>query len=304
MINIISNLGPEHTINNLYNFNTVVAWHLHDAFDKLGIDSRLVNDNSIFKKDPPATDHTLIVSSWAFVNFTLERWPNDKEHQKVAKRYTDRIRNSTKDKIAIYLDTNLHLYDKYVDLIFTVVEPLFPPENDHLFSHKEKYIYAGWGADPTLFYPEQEERVAFVDVMEYNIYGERIHKIYRMIENAFKQIQDLKLVMPIHRIKGKKRLNFVELAKVTRTCHYYLCTQPGESGLTRIEAATCGALILAHKRLYYQRTIGSLEHIVWDTEEDLIKALNTKTDPQKIREKALEHSWTKTAERIIRRLQN
>ena len=51
------------------------------------------------------------------------------------------------------------------------------------------------------------------------------------------------------------------------------------------------------------RIIQSLEHRVWKTEEDLIKILEKPFSVRVIRKKALEHSWEKTVDRILRVLE-
>lgn len=294
-INIISNLAPFHTIDNLYNFNTVVAWFLNKAFKKLGVESRLVQDHALYQEAPPVADHSLLVSSYAFVNFTPERWPGDKAHQDLARRYSGRIRKQTKGKVVLYLDSNLWGYDKYFDLIFTIVKPLFTPESERWFTHKEKYIYAGWGADPNFFYPDKGEKALYFDHNKQRLWLKKYYEIYDKV------ISEMDIT--VFKTVDNKRIPWNKIREYFRKSHYYCDTLYGESSLTRIEAATSGALLVIPKPCFFPRTVGSLEYIIWDTEEELIKALNIDTNPQKIREKALKHSWIKTAERIIQGLQ-
>ncbi|GAJ11586.1 unnamed protein product, partial [marine sediment metagenome] len=65
MINIISNLNENATLKKLYSFNQVVAWFLHDAFKKIGIESRFINDYYLLSHNPPKSIHTLIISAAA-----------------------------------------------------------------------------------------------------------------------------------------------------------------------------------------------------------------------------------------------
>ena len=72
-----------------------------------------------------------------------------------------------------------------------------------------------------------------------------------------------------------------------------------EAGLPRIEAATCGALLVVPEGLYRPRSMDSLEHVRWRTKQELINALAVKTNPVKIRKRALEHSWDKVVKRML-----
>jgi len=54
--------------------------------------------------------------------------------------------------------------------------------------------------------------------------------------------------------------------------------------------------------MYRPRTMSSLEHIIWETKEDLIAALKLETNPNEISEKAKKHSWNLVAQRVINRI--
>ena len=132
----------------------------------------------------------------------------------------------------------------------------------------------------------------------YEFYGGKFNKIYDIYKETLPKLR-LKTYNPWPTYHGSKRLRWTQVQELLRKTHYYCCTQPGESGLTRIEAATCGALLVVPRPLYKPRTMASLEHRIWDTKADLVKILKTETDPETIRKKALEHSWDKVASRII-----
>lgn len=299
MINIVSNLWGTEPIENLRNFNHVLAFSLHEAFNKIGVESKLVHDKTYHTEIlTPKADYTILISACSYVYFTPWRW-KEIEKKKIAANYVSNVRKSTKKKVMIYTESNYTRYETLCDIVFTVTEPLFTPKNRRFFAHPEKYKYAGWGAKPELFYPEQKEKAVFLDSLRWGGYGGGYDNIYHTIEKVLKEAQNLRTYNPIPKFPVDIRLRWVELAKIFRKCHYYLCTQRGEPGLTRLEAATCGALIIAPKQLYVPRSISSLEHVVWDTEEDLIKALNIKTNPEKIRAKALNHTWEKVAKRIV-----
>ncbi len=280
MINIISNLNENATLEKCYTFNQVVAWFLHDAFKKIGIESRLINDHYLLSHNPPKSTHTLIISA-AAMSFTRAK-PS----------YIKKIRNHSKEKVALYLDADFSGWDKYFDYIFTVVKPR---------TQNLKYVYAGWGADPTYCFPEQKEKAVFLDALMWGKYSGTLDYIYEIYDKTLPTLgPKIYNVLPTYH--NYRRIPWVEMQKILRKCHYYCCTQIGESGLTRIEAATCGALLVVPKPMYRPRTMASLEHIIWETKEDLIAALKLETNPKEISEKAKKHSWNLVAQRIINRI--
>ncbi|MBA7489836.1 hypothetical protein ES702_00370 [subsurface metagenome] len=292
-INIISNLREDVKVHHLFMFNHIVAWSLHKALKKRGIKARLVADTYIDFKAPPKADHAIIVSGKA-----RSRW------QRLS-AYRKRIRKTTKGKVALYLDADFSGWHAVFDYVFTVVKPV---------RKNPRYVYAGWGADPKLFYPGQKEKAVFVDCLMYGKYGGRFNKIYDVYRKVFslpkklvmegnpinKNINGIKLFMPLPVYKN--RIYWPQMQETLRKCHFYCCTQLGESGLTRIEAATCGALLVVPKPLYRPRTMASLDHAIWSTRKELEKILKRKTKPKQIRKKALKHSWNLVAKRIIKRL--
>jgi hypothetical protein len=277
-INLISNLGEDAKLEEIASFNHTIAWFLHEAFEKQGVDARFVKELDLLEKSPPEADHSLVISNTAmyFVAGT--------HRLVIGKTPTiySKIRKATKGTINVYIDSDYLSWFKYFDYVFTVVKPI---------STDPKCVYAGWGADPDLFYPEKDERALFLDTNPPKHKFQRIYDIYAKV---------IPLTgMKVYQARRPDKLSWAEIREQFRKSHYYCDTRPGESSLTRIEAATSGALLVTPKPFFFPRSVGSLEYIIWDTEEELIDALNTDTDPKKIREKALEHSWDKVAARIL-----
>ncbi|MBA7692369.1 hypothetical protein ES703_100936 [subsurface metagenome] len=280
-INLISNLGEDAKLEEIASFNHTVAWFLHEAFEKKGVEARFVKEIDLLEKSPPEADHSLVISNTAmyFVAGT---------HKLVRGKtptIRSKIRKATKEKTNIYIDSDYPQWIRYFDYVFTVVKPR---------STKPKCVYAGWGADPDLFYPEKAEKALFLDTNPPKPKFQRIYDIYAKVIPS--------TGMKVYQARRPDNLSWAEIREYFRKSHYYCDTRPGESSLTRIEAAISGALLVTPKPFYFPRSVGSLEYVLWDTEEELIDALNTDTDPQKIREKALEHSWDKVASRIIKTL--
>lgn len=281
LINIVSNISEKCVIDDLRFFNNTVAWFLRKAFEKRGIEIRLVSDSILKSKAVPDADHTIVISAAA--TYWIRTMPE----------IYKKVRNATKGKVTLYLDADMNAFltGDYFDFIFTVVPPR--PGRD------PRFIYAGWGADPEYSHPEQEEMAIFLDSLMWGKYGGRYEEVYKIYEEVLASC-GLKVYNPLPIYGKSERVPWLEMQAIIRKCHYYCCTQVGESGLTRIESATSGALLIVPKALSITmpRTIESLEHRIWETRDELIEILNTKTDPEAISKKALDHSWDKAAQRI------
>ena len=277
----MSELSSKSKLENIFRPNAVYAWFLNKWLQKMGVDSRLVHDLLELKNN--VADHTLITSYRGYYLILNEP------------EYYQKIRKFTKDKIVNYLCSDYssgmskHRV-KYFDYIFTQVKPR-PNRN-------KKYVYAGWGADPEYCYPEKGEKAAYLDCLMHGYYKGKYDYIYDIYKEVFPCL-DIKLIHPIPVYRGVKRMGWIKHQKLVRAAHFYCLTQPGEGGLTRIEAATGGALLVVPKAFSKLRIIQSLEYKVWRTKEDLIKILETPTNIELIRQKALKHSWEKAVKRIM-----
>jgi len=212
-------------------------------------------------------------------------------------KYLELVRASTKGKMTLYLDAAYAYWDKLFDVIFTVVQPFQKSSS--------KYVYAGWGADPKYCYPDQGTRAVFCDSLMYGFYKGRYDPIYTLIETACAELSacvPLQIYCPFPNYHNRQVITWPEMQAILRKCHFYMCTQDGESGLTRIEAATSGALLVVPKPLYRYRTMGSLEHVIWTSKEELRQILMSNTHPCVISRKARAHTWDRVAARILKEL--
>jgi len=269
MLNLISNLDESAKLEDIGGFNAVVAWFLHKSFEKFGYPSRLV---SCLTNNPiPAADNTLVISAIAM------------NKMRTNLSYKIMVRRATKRKLAVYIENDIYVGYPY-NISFTAPPP-----------RSKGYVWAGWAADPTHCHPNQGGKAVFLD-KHYKTLGVEQAKIYHTYLRALPTTS-----AKIH-YKPKTMIPWVELQKIFRKCHFYCCTQYGEAGLTRIEASTCGALLVVPARLYRPRSMGPLSHAVWRTEADLKKILATKTNPQAISAQARKQTWDLVAKRIMARL--
>jgi len=284
-VNLISGLDENAQLETLKSPNQVYAWFLRDAFVKAGVDARLVKGQKLISEDPPETDHTIVISAAAYTRMrNLEG-------------YKERLRRSTEGKLVCYANTNAFGRKKYFDYVFTQISPLR--------SSPEKFVYAGWGVDPEYCYPEQGERAAFLDSKAPHkpYYKKHILPIYEMMDQVLPTL-DLKVYHPVPIYNKSPRLPWPQYQAILRKCHYFLPTQYGDGGLTRLEAAACGAMLVVHKKLRRKRTFGLFNHEIWRTGEDLIRLLNKPVDIEANRKLALKHRWEDVVKRIIETLES
>lgn len=295
IINLFSYNSETTTTNDLFAFNQVVAWSLREAFTKVGIETRFVQDGQFWEEEIPEADHSIVISG--FVMKTMRN--NSAFYQKV--------RQATRGKVTVYLDADYSGWWKFFDHVFTIVKPT---------RSQAQYVYAGWGADPNIFYPDQDDKAVFIDSLMYGKYDGEFDGIYDDIKDVFHISEEqlysknqviyettvdgitvtVYIPMPTYRAF---RVPWPDFGPIQRKCHFYICTQLGEGGLTRIESATCGALLVVPKPLFRPKTMAPLEHVVYETKQELIEILKAETNTEKIRGKALEHSWDRVVTRML-----
>lgn len=285
IINLVCDLTEGGTLDQYFSFNMTTSWFLRAALEKQGHTCRVIPSREIMTCPIPKADHTLVTSAIAMKAI---RKNTD---------YLERVRRSTKGKLTLYLDAAYAYWDKIFDVIFTVVKPFTKSSS--------KYVYAGWAADPEYCYPDQRARAVFCDSLMYGFYNGRLDHIYKQIETVFaefRETESLTIYCPFPDYHNRQVITWPSMQRILRRCHFYVCTQDGEGGLTRIEAATCGALLVVPKPLYRPHTMSSLEHVIWTSRKELHTILKSNTEPEKISRKARAHTWGKVASRILEEL--
>ena len=265
------------------NFNQVAGWSMRKAFEAMGLRCNFVNvaDPEKWEKMPEA-EHTLVIAA-ATVNKLRD-----------SRKYYDKVRSKTRGKLCMYLDSDYAGYDDYFDRIFTIVKPRkIHGKNNH------KYVHADWGADSKMFKPQKTDTpTMFVDAYRKDWKDPRYKWIYDVYDEVMKET-DLKVYHPIHHHYSETRVYWTEMQKMLNESDFFCCTQgPAESGLPRIESATAGCLLVVPEPLYMERTMGTLEHRIWRTKDELVDILSKLPDTKLCRRKALKHSWKRTVERI------
>ena len=277
-INLVGELDENSRLEQISSPSQVYAWFLHKAFIENGVDVSLINESTLLKEDPPETDHTIVVSSAA-------------SYMMRDVSYIPKLRASTAGKLTCYMNIDKLRGGWFFDYCFTQIGPVsYRPE---------KYICVGWGVDPHYSYPEQDQKAAFLDSR--NPHPQKMKKMggaYQTYIDVLLKL-NIKTYNPVPIYGKSKRLPYLDYQAILRKCHYFLCTQFGDGGLSRLEAAACGALIVVPTTLYRKRTMNLLNHRVWRTEEEFENILHEDVDVEANRQRALEHSWEKVVKRIL-----
>lgn len=283
-VNLISSVEDGLTLSDIASPNQVYAWFLHRAFMDAGVDVRFVKGVKLKEENPPETDHTIVVSS-ASLGYMI-----------TVPTYAQRLRASTTGKLTCYMNTDeLRGGERWFDRCFTQIEPRE--------GRPEKYVCVGWGVDPEYSYPEQDERAAFLDSKVLHLPNIRgLQKVYEGYDAVLPKL-DMKIYNPVPVYNKSPRLPYPDYQAVLRKCHYFLCTQFGDGGLNRLEAAACGALLVVPAKFYRKKTMRLFNHVVWYDEKDLVEALNEEVDIEANRRRALEHRWEYVVKRMIKLLE-
>jgi len=277
-INLVGDLHEDRRLDEITTPNQIYAWFLHKAFVESDVDVRLIPVSKLLEGMTPKADHTIVILSAS--SYVLKNW-----------RHTQKLRASTKGKLACYMNIDKLKRSRCFDYCFTQIGPVI--------HQPEKYICVGWGVDPDYSYPEQSEKAVFLDSKSLNPYHmKKGEKTYSTYDNVLSTL-NMKVYNPVAIYSESKRLPYSDYQAILRKCHYFLCTQFGDGGLNRLEAAACGALLVVPAKLYRKRTMSLLNHRVWNTEEELISILQEDVDIEANRQRALEHTWDKVAKRIL-----
>jgi len=277
--NIISNLTEKFDTNKFNAYNHVVTYELRKELQRRGHTVHLVRDHD--NRQPPQCDHTIAVS-----NVGMSKIRSNSHYRK-------QIRKSTKGKLCLWLDSDVGNWPDY-DLVFCV--------NLSHNRNPRKFRYVGWAAGPERFKSAQQQKTAFIDAYMWGWYQGRYDHIYETLREVTESldISTIQLVIEYNKIR---RATWNEMTEAFTKSHYYICTQIGNWGLTNIEAATCGALLVIHRDLDRPKTWPSpLNHKLWSTAEELREILTEPVDVQANRSKAMKNSWQKVVNRIMEAL--
>ena len=290
---------------------TLYSYFLRKEFDKLGVETIPCRDggfdvNNYKNFKIPDCDHILSVEQrgWynrqKYVNFPLE----------------DLVRKHIKGKICTICDHNILV--GYEDLLFYAT-PMKPHQES-----KPKTVLVGWAASPEVCFPEKDPDILRI-LIDHSYYGnpekpgvpdrdisdsiirsclnfskksEKKVILRRFISNGVETIKDESFKKDIYNRSG---IPYPEACEEYRKADIFIVTHPESLGISVIESAMSGALIivpfkyikifLTEDLLVYTFDPGQGE-IDWDV---VISMLNI----EEAREKALKHSWNHVASMML-----
>ena len=279
-LNLISNLGENYNPDLILQYNTAIAFNLKKILEETGHEVNLVNDHA---NEAPPADHSIVISNWAM------------NRMKDEPKYMETLRAATDGKLGLWLDAAFSGMDELYDVVLTVTPPYS--------TSSPKFKWVGYAADPTVFYPDQDLKpTTFVDSYAYGWYGGQYDYAYDILKAVF-SVYQIQVLQPIKQYNTGRRIPWTQLAAIFRRCHFSIVTQLGNWGLTNIEAATCGSLLVIHKPMEREYSWPcELNHVFWENQFDLEEILSRHVDVEANRAKALENTWVKVVDRLMEAL--
>lgn len=274
IFNLVSNLSEGYDPDLILQYNTSIAVSLKAALIKAGHYVTLVKDHD---DEAPTAGYTIVISNWA-----MNRVRDDPA-------YLPMLRRATRWKLCLWLDAAFGGMDAQYDTVFTVVPPY-----DY---SGPKFRWAGFAADPDIFKSQQASQPrAFIDSYAYGWHDGKYDYVFDIIKAVTK---DMAVSQPVEQYNEGRRIPRARLAEIMSYCHFSVVTQVGNWGLTNIETATCGALLVIHKDMNAEHTWPcELNHALWKSKYELEEILSRPVDVEANRAKALEQNWAQVVARI------
>lgn len=234
--------------------------------------------------------------------------------------YYNTIRTIVKDKITIIGDNNKTINIGHEDAIFYSVSVIDKP--------LDKAIYVGWAADSTHCYIDKDDseinilidhsayikesidfsKLIISDICKFCKKYKKNIKVRRFISDG---VETLDINNPWFELYNRKGLSFDNACKEYNKAHIFIVTHYESLGLSVIEAAMSGALILVPDikngagSCIHPNLLESLHHITFDPFIPIpwSKVINN-INPTLSRKKALNFTYEKVADRIYNYLSN
>jgi hypothetical protein len=148
------------------------------------------------------------------------------------------------------------------------------------------YHFIGWAADPDLLYPEQsktelrilldhpyyksgqpditeavtKDATMFADLGPWDGLYRNV-RVRRLINGG---AEDVTIADPPLKMFDRQHVPFPDIAREYRKTHVYCVTHKESVGLTCLELALCGALVVAPVGMIYQDRLDTVRHVLYD----------------------------------------
>tara|TARA_R110002167_G_scaffold359957_1_gene577210 strand:- start:813 stop:1808 length:996 start_codon:yes stop_codon:yes gene_type:complete len=218
-----------------------------------------------------------------------------------------------------------------VDLTFTFRDDdwAYPPgsTNNRYKRHRENNKYIGWAADSEYLYPDQSCQTlrVLVDHPAFNVAqkdqtlsilmnlealekNKEIISKYGFDDIAVRQIMDGGVVdVDLKKIAvrpyKKIAVPFLEISKEYRAAHIFMVTHLESVGLSMLEAALAGGVVVAPKGLVPMDRLETINHVLVDGAVDWDYVLE-KVNPRENSLVAARNSWEEVARKMHYHLSN
>lgn len=213
-----------------------------------------------------------------------------------------------------HLDAHMH----GVDCTFTFRDD--STRTPHWERYAKNYCHIGWASDPQVLYPEQksDELRIMIDHPYYkdgqpdltewvttdavafaksDLWRSRYKsvRVKRLINGGAEDVYQHDTMLKKF---DRKHIPFVDIAPEYRRTHVYLPTHKESVGLTCLELAYCGALVVTPAAMIYPDRLETVRHIEYADSPpwpDVLTHINIKASA----EKARLQSWDKVADRML-----
>lgn len=273
------------------------SYFLRDEFHRRGIETDMFGGSTLIKtpENIPEGDHVLSVSQRGFTTYMQKYDIPDIQ---------ERLKAKIKGKITTICDSNLYKGETVEDITFFCR----PGENS------AKQIYVGWAASPEWLYPEKS-KVALILLIDHTLYHDGEDDSASIISQSFKFQQEYGGQSIVKRfvsggvewirsenqtpaVYDRKGMPYPECVKEYNRADVFFVTHRESMGLSVLESAMAGALIVSPRGYIKKELIHDLNHYEHDGVIDWSVVLD-KMDPAKSRQCALKYNWSSVADKML-----
>lgn len=298
-------------------YSDMWMFHLCSAFRSLGIELAFHRGYAPDEDATAYADSVITLVKLSGANAILS--PGLRDFTRIPLSIGSRLRELAGVPVTQIYDGSL-LDGAPVDLTFTVRDDTwkFLGDESRLFRHQRYNRYVGWAADRSLFYPEEKQgdqlRI-FIDHAAFDVSGYD-HSLTIMMnlrdlaamgvtfmartltDDGLIDVDPDNICLKPYRRKG---IPATEFAAELRQADIFIVTHPESLGLTVLEAAMCGALVLTPEHCIVPDRLALVNHVVITSRIDWTKVLAA-VDRKANAEKVAGFTWEAVAGNIIKAL--
>ncbi|WP_370608302.1 glycosyltransferase [Citrobacter meridianamericanus] len=295
-------------------YSDMWMYHLCSAFQSLGVE--LVFHRAYAPDEDPVAFADSVISLVKITTPAAILSPGVRDFTRIPLTIGERLRNFAGVPVTQIYDGSL-LDSAPVDITFTVRDDTwkFQDNKPRLFRHQRYNKYVGWAADSSLFYPEKkqhEQLRIFIDHAAFDVSGFD-HSLTIMMnlrqlsamgvsfvartltDEGIADVDPENICLKPYRRNG---VSAIEFAAELRQADIFIVTHPESLGLTVLEAAMCGALVLTPDHCIAPDRLQLVNHQVITSKIDWAKAL-VAVDREANAERVAGFTWEAVARNII-----